>query len=311
MSVGTPAQQLKVVADTGSANLWFSGAECLSSACTRKSLFSSAMSSTYERVGKHIFIHYASGSIEGYLGQDVVRVGDLAVPDQRFGEITVEKGYVFKLGKFDGVLGLSYPSLALKGATPFFDSLMDEGVIGPDEQVFSFYLGKDPNSQTSELILGGTIDAYHSEPFTYVPVQSQAYWEIYMDDIQVGGQSSQFCPQPSDCKAAVDTGTSLIAGPSAQMKHILEYVKVDKDCRNLNDLPEVTFVIGGRDYTLTPKHYVRMMTIHGRLHCLAGFTAVDVPPPRGPLWILGDMFTRTYYTVFDRSQNRVGFAPAV
>ena len=70
-------------------------------------------------------------------------------------------------------------------------------------------------------------------------------------------------------------------------------------------MPDVTFTVGGNDFTLTPEQYV--LNVQGE--CLSGFMGIALPKPN--MWILGDVFLSTYYSVFDYGNKQVGFAKSV
>lgn len=44
--------------------------------------------------------------------------------------------------------------------------------------------------------------------------------------------------------------------------------------------------------------------------CEPAFMSINVPPPRGPLFVFGEYFLKKFYTVFDRDNNRVGISEA-
>ena len=82
---------------------------------------------------------------------------------------------------------------------------------------------------------------------------------------------------------------------------ICRCVAVSLCCSNL---PNIAFVLNGKSYELTPTQYT--LNVEGM--CLFAFVGIDVPAPMGPLWIMGDVFIREYYTVFDWGNKRLGFA---
>ena len=303
VTVGTPAQTFKVVFDTGSSNLWVPSTECKDLSCTRHTRYNHTKSSTYVANGQSFSIQYGTGAVKGYLSQDAVSVGGLAIKGQVFGEVTKEIGNTFLNAQIDGIAGMAFPKIAVDGVTPIFDNLMKQGLV--DKNLFSFYMSKVPGSGASSMMLGGYNQKYYSGPITYVPLSSRDYWSIALGDVAVNGQNQGLCS--FGCQAIVDTGTSLIAGTSDLIDPIMNSININSDCSNINSNPNVTFVINNNNYVLTPQDYTLKITSDGTTQCVAGFQTMNFEQS---FLILGDVFISTYYTIFDYDGSRVGFAKA-
>jgi C1A family cysteine protease len=304
-TVGTPPQTFNVIFDTGSANLWVPNSK-VGVRGLLKHKYDSSKSSSYVANGTEFKIQYGSGPVSGIWSEDTISIAGLPIKNQAFAEVEDASGLGvgYSLGKFDGILGLGWDRISVDGVTTPFHNLVnqDSGLAAPE---FAFYLG---DSAPGGLTIGGTDSSHYTGNFTYVPLKSEDYWRIALDDVKVGGTSVSVTKT-----AIVDSGTSLLAGPKDEVAKIATAVGATsvlgkeymiKDCTKT--LPDIVFTLGGKDYTFTTKEY----TIASGSTCLFAMMGIDVPAPNGPLWILGDVFMRKYYTVFDWGNKRLGFALA-
>ncbi|XP_050028366.2 lysosomal aspartic protease-like [Dermacentor andersoni] len=316
ITLGTPPQVFSVIFDTGSSNLWVPSSKCPARVpgCRVHRKYHSSRSSTYVQNGTHFEIEYGSGAVAGELSIDTLGIGEARVKGQMFAEVTEEISPAFTIGKFDGILGLGYPQGAVLNVTPVFDNMVAQGLAVT--RVFAFYLNRNLSDPSGgEVLFGGVDKAHYKGRVTYLPVTKKGYWQFKMDGIKISGKTT-FCKR--GCQAIADTGTSAIVGPSDEIDKLNRRIRAKEvspgeyvvNCKSLPHLPKISFNLNKREFVLDPEDYVFKVTENGTTICLSGFVAMDVPLPLGPLWILGDRFIGRYYTIFDRGNDRVGFADA-
>ncbi|KAJ2981294.1 hypothetical protein NQ176_g2110 [Zarea fungicola] len=306
ITIGTPPQTFKVVLDTGSSNLWVPSQSCNSIACFLHSTYDSSSSSTYKGNGSSFEIRYGSGSLSGFVSNDVVSIGDITIKNTDFAEATSEPGLAFAFGRFDGILGLGYDTISVNKIVPPFYQMVKQKAV--DAPVFAFYLGTE--DKQSEVVFGGIDESHYQGKIEYIPLRRKAYWEVDFDAIAFGDEVAEL----ENTGVILDTGTSLNTLPSDLAELLNKEIGAKKgfggqytvDCAKKTTLPDITFTLAGSNYSLPATDYI--LELGGS--CVSTFMAMDMPEPVGPLAILGDAFLRRYYSVYDLGKGAVGLAKA-
>lgn len=374
LSVGSPPQPFKVVFDTGSGHLILPSMYCHSETCRAHSRYKRSASGTARDIDwngtltppntprDQITVAFGTGEITGVFVEDIVcldgvesetqtshpGVSDGIVATSSESELpdgcmrlrmiaaTEMSEEPFKAFEFDGILGLGLDGLSQSPDFNFLHvvraSVQDQGSCILD--TFSVFLA-DNDIEDSEITLGGWVDERKEEDLSWAPVQDpeMGHWMVRIKSLRVNNELLDFCR--NDCKAAVDTGTSLLAVPKLAFPELYELLRHPTQLEGNCDGPGPLLHFEFEEFTLTlgPREYAQAQptssksriakprfeskaadgneTYRKDLFCRPMLMSLDMPEPLGPkLFILGEPVLRKYYTVYDAHEKRVGFARA-
>jgi len=300
MSLGTPPQPFKVIFDTGSGNLIIPASTCSVPGCAPHKKYDSKASTsssfvTNEKGEGSSEITFGTGQVSGDFFKDKLCIGDSLCFDANFiaaDKMTTEP---FQEIPFDGIMGLGFKDLSMGEGFNIVDDLRS----GASQ--FSFFVSDDDDS---EVTFGGYRPERLASEIVWAPVKVESWWQVAIDDITFNNAPKGLCN--GACQVAVDTGTSMLAGPSDLVDKLSSMVNAKDDCSNFNELPNLGFQIGDTVLNLRPDDYMDKSSAG----CSFSLMALDVPPPKGPVFIFGDPFLRRFVTIYDRSKPAVGFAVA-
>lgn len=313
--VGTPPQKFTVIFDTGSSDIWIPGAKCHD--CSGSNRYISNDSTTYIEMAGIFEDQYGSGSVRGPIQQETIQVGEFILPNVAIGQVEYQDEAI-RLFQSDGIVGLGFEGLAKITRPTLFDHLK---LNYPEtRRQFSLYLNPHPDAfPQSELILGGYDTELAGENATWIfsPVLHTrhqhwlGFWTILMTCVTIGDQYT-LCEGGSKA-AVVDSGTSLLLIPSDEYYPLMDHIcqATGSACHNSSfgyscfgcthdDFPTLAFTLApGQEFTLFGTDYVR---------CDGDICIPLIDVSSSNVWVLGDVFLRTFYTLFDIEKQRIGFA---
>ncbi|KAI6195533.1 Peptidase A1 domain-containing protein [Aphelenchoides fujianensis] len=310
ITLGTPPQSFQVVIDTSSADLWVVDETCTEpSECDglydpaygrwEKQKFHRNQSSTFQK-NDEPFHSYAPNSFAyGFLGVDTLTVSgrDLG---QAFGMIDRIDGY-FAYYPYDGVLGLGWPSIAHDQVTPAFQNMIPQ----LDAPVFTIWLDRHVKPSVGRpggTITFGAVDQQNCDlPLVYAPLFVETEWIFNIDYFDFGTFH-----QSDTLAASVDTSWWFLFYPYDYEPSIMRQIQATYDysvglysvpCASASDLPDSVFTVGGQQLNVSGTEYVVDLDLGDGI---TGFYP----------WLLGEPFLRTFCTIYDVGQQRMGFAKA-
>ncbi|KAH8980926.1 acid protease, partial [Lactarius hatsudake] len=326
VNVGTPAQSLNLALDTGSSDLWFATTVCASCPSGTPEFDPSKSTSLQTRTDL-ISLKYGSGSAAGIIARDTITMGPFTVDQQVFVAVTDTTSGLID-GALAGIMGLAFQGIASTDALPFWQALVNDNLFTNPE--FSFFITRfvdDASAKDEEpggvLTLGGINTTLYQGDIDFrnftSPVKGGSFWLQTVTGVTVNGKSVDL-PSGDLAVAAIDTGTTLIGGPTTAVNAIWAAVPgavalggnlTGSFAFPCNTDLSISMSFGGPSWPISLAD-MNLGTV-GNGRCLGAIFDItqgtNVTLGEGnPAWIIGDTFLKNVYSVFRASPPAVGFA---
>ncbi|KAK6757922.1 hypothetical protein RB195_015629 [Necator americanus] len=322
VTVGNPGQELWLAMDTGSSIMWVIDGACNTAECNGypnngrdKHKYYKARSNTFKFLNRPFSMSYKTGWTSGKVAQDTVRFGGYTVLVQDFGVADKVAPFLAQI-PIDGVFGLGLPS---NTATGNMVSPMEVLVPNLKQKLITVWMNRKvqiSRGGDAGYITYGAVDTSNCQQnWNYVPISHNMHWRIPLQGMTIGSYNYHGNNEHALC----DTGSSYLGVPKAVMDNIAGITGATFDaahgvytvpCSVMWTLPNLLFQIGGHQYRIPSIQYVIDMNL-GNNRCALTFYSINYDGYLGISWILGAPFIRTFCTIFDFGQKRIGFAIAI
>ncbi|GAA36685.2 cathepsin D [Clonorchis sinensis] len=210
----------------------------------------------------------------------------------------------------DGVIGLRQPDNPEALVSPLVRRLFVRGLI--KEEVFTFrFCGSSTTGASQynggDLVFGEIREAYQKSAPVYLSVTEQwYYWTAY---IQIG--QNYIC---RSCRSLADSGSGKTIGPKDQVKSLFAQFphstevggQLFVNCAHIPSYPPMVIGLGQNHFVLKARDYILQETVNGVTRCVLGILYRPGKPRTH--WTFGISFLRSFHTIFDQSNSRIGFA---
>lgn len=307
MKFGSQGTDMWMLIDTGAANTWVMGSDCTTSACLNHDTFGSQNSSTLRTTTTPFSISYGTGTVDGVVVTDTVAFANFSV-ELSFG-LATNTSSNFDNYPMDGILGLGRPQSDKLGTSSVMNvlaskNLLHSNVVGVHLQ----WASDGTKMQDGQITFGGVDHSRFHGAISYTDCAStDSLWEIPNGDVGFNGVSCNFTATRS---AVIDTGTSYILMPpaDAEVFHALIPGSTSSNSGANYMIPcdttaPIFFTFSGVTYQVYPKDYMSKPGTSSM--CSSNVVGQQAFGPQQ--WIMGDVFLKNVYTVFDFDKDRIGF----